>query len=131
MKLRIHNNSIRLRLSQTEVAQLALGRPIHQELNLGEKQVLQYALVPDQTEKTIQARFAGQKLEISAPLSLLTTWAKTEEISLKQLQEEGSMQETLILIEKDFQCLHQRPNEDESDNFPNPKTPEDYAKGLQ
>ncbi|MDN3690537.1 DUF7009 family protein [Cyclobacterium jeungdonense] len=130
MKLRIHKNAIRLRLSQSEVDQIALGRPIYEELNLGEKQVLQYALIPDQTLDSILARFSDQKLEIFVPLTLSTTWAKTDEVSLNQTQNEGTLQETLILIEKDFQCLHKRPNEDESDNFPNPKTPEDYSKSV-
>lgn len=130
MKLRIHKNTIRLRLSQSEVEQIALGHPLHEELNLGEMQVLGYSLIPDQAIDRILARITDQQLEVRVPKPLSTTWANTDEVTLRQLQHKGRSQETLVLIEKDFQCLHQRPDEDESDNFPNPKTPEDYSNGT-
>jgi hypothetical protein len=37
--------------------------------------------------------------------------------------DQGVSEDTIlkILIEKDFQCLHKRAGEDETDNFPNPR----------
>ena len=43
-------------------------------------------------------------------------WANSDRVSLVNKSENGIS----VLIEKDFQCLHKRPDEDESQNFPNP-----------
>ncbi|MBD3627808.1 hypothetical protein [Cyclobacterium sp.] len=128
MKLRINDNSIRLRLSQSEVSSIGQGLPLHQELKLGKEQVLIYSLIPGDFGKMPEARFLNQKLEVYLPAKLGEDWAKTDEISIRHVQNEGKDFECMLLIEKDFQCLHQRPDEDERDNFPNPKSLEDYQK---
>ncbi len=51
----------------------------------------------------------------------MLAWATTNQVSIRgeQQLEDGS---TLgILVEKDFQCLTEREDEDESDMFPNPQ----------
>ncbi len=126
MKLRISNNSIRLRLSQSDVEIIGQGQPVCESLTLGKEQVFHYSLLPCQKADAIQAKINAQKLEVTLPISLASKWASTDEVTLRHVQNQDSDLESIILIEKDFQCLHQRPDEDESDNFPNPKTLEDY-----
>lgn len=122
MKLRINDNAIRLRLTQSEVEQIGKGIPICQTLNLKTNREVNfgYNLIPLAKTQVINARYASNKLIITIPASLAKTWANTDKVTLKHVQDENTKNESLILIEKDFQCLHKRPDEDESDNFPNP-----------
>ncbi|SHN31400.1 hypothetical protein SAMN04488057_11924 [Cyclobacterium lianum] len=129
MKLRINNNSIRLRLTQSEVERIGKGYSLHQALKLGEDQVLTYALIPRDKLDSPKATFLNQHLEVYLPSALGKSWAGTDEVSIRHVQQEGTDRECLLLIEKDFQCLHKRPGEDERDNFPNPKSLEDYQNG--
>ncbi|QDH79222.1 hypothetical protein FKX85_09335 [Echinicola soli] len=129
MKLRINNNSIRLRLTQTEVQEVAAGKSVTEHLQLGNSETgLSYSLILDDSADDVKAFFVESHLKVIIPEELALDWASTEEISIKHVQHQGDIHENLILIEKDFQCLHKRPDEDESDNFPNPKSPEDYQK---
>lgn len=121
MKLRIHNNSIRLRLSQGEVKNVGDGKPVEEVLNLNKAESFGYRLALSTEADTMTASFSRNRLVITIPATLGKTWAATEQVSLRYIQDEHSASATLILIEKDFQCLHKRPDEDESDNFPNPQ----------
>src|SRR5690554_7792928 len=118
MKLRIHKNSIRVRLSQGEVGEISKGNPIHELVEIGgaESQDFGYHLFPTEGIAEIYAVYAQNQLDILFPLHQATDWAQSDTVSIS-----GPTDSRLaILIEKDFQCLHQRPGEDESNNFPNP-----------
>jgi hypothetical protein len=126
MKLRINNNSIRLRLTQSEVEEIGKGIAVCQTLNLYANKELNfgYSLIPLSKSEVINAQYTSNKLVITVPKSLATTWAGTDQVTLRHVQDKDTKSEVLILIEKDFQCLHKRPDEDESNNFPNPKATE-------
>ncbi|AGA78165.1 DUF7009 family protein [Echinicola vietnamensis] len=127
MKLRINNNAVRLRLTQTEVQQVAAGKSVSEHLYLGSKEMgLAYSLVVDREASEVKALFKNNHLNVIIPETLALDWASTDEVSIKHVQHQGEPYENILLIEKDFQCLHKRPDEDESDNFPNPKSLEDY-----
>ncbi|AWW31418.1 hypothetical protein DN752_15530 [Echinicola strongylocentroti] len=129
MKLRINNNSIRLRLSQSEVQEVASGNSVTEHLYLGSSEMgMQYSLILDASTDDVEAFFEDGHLKVILPEELALDWASTDEISIRHVQHQGKTHENILLIEKDFQCLHKRPDEDESDNFPNPKSPEDYQK---
>lgn len=118
MKLRIHKNSIRLRLSQIEVDEIGKGKSVTEELEMGDNPVhnFTYSLTPISQNSGISARFSQGKLSITFPIKTAEEWANSDLVSLSNKSTNG----VTILIEKDFQCLHKRPDEDESQNFPNP-----------
>ncbi|MEX2591257.1 MAG: hypothetical protein WD426_00690 [Anditalea sp.] len=118
MKLRIHKNSIRLRLSQIEVDEIAKGNPIHEMVEVGENKEnhFGYSLIPLEHIEEISAEYVLNKLDVTFPKKQAQEWASTEMVSVSN----GPDIKLNILIEKDFQCLHKRPEEDESQNFPNP-----------
>lgn len=118
MKLRIHKNSIRLRLSQIEVDEIARGHSIFEQVEIGDSPAhfFSYSLTPVAEYPDISAEFKQGKLGISLPEKMAEEWANSESVSLSSEAATGLS----ILIEKDFQCLHKRPGEDESQNFPNP-----------
>lgn len=118
MKLRIHKNSIRLRLSQIEVDEIGKGKAISEQLEMGDHPApnFSYSLTPITQNSGIAARFSQGKLIITLPITIAEEWANSDLVSITNQLPNG----TTILIEKDFQCLHKRPDEDESQNFPNP-----------
>ncbi|WPP49007.1 DUF7009 family protein [Catalinimonas niigatensis] len=122
MKLRIKGNSIRLRLTQTEVAAIGRGSAISETLSFGaQSPAFHYVLIADERVDSITARFIDHALQVLLPFAHAKLWADADQVSIEKdidLGEKGSLH---VLIEKDFQCLHQRPREDERDNFPNPK----------
>ena len=60
-------------------------------------------------------------MTVRLPETTVLAWATTDQVSIRgeQQLEDGA---TLgILVEKDFQCLTEREDEDESDMFPHPQ----------
>ena len=124
MKIRIRGDSIRLRLSQKEVAQISVGEKVQDitRFPLGTK--LSYGLDTSSNVKEIEAHFENQQIMIVMPRQQATAWASSGDVALKANLpiEKTSDDQLFILIEKDFQCLKTRENEkeDESDLFVNP-----------
>lgn len=121
MKLRIRQNTIRLRLKRGEVDQIASGKSIVEETHFPDS-VLTYRLDVSDDDK-FSTSFNDNKLVIGVPLSELTQWAKTDQVSIvaeQALEGSGALS---LLIEKDFSCLapgHHRPDEDDDDTYPHP-----------
>lgn len=122
MKLRIRENTIRLRLKRSEVDQLAAGKSIAEKTHFPGS-VLTYSLdVID--GGPVSASFDQGKLAVSLPMSDVQHWASTDEVSIVAEQSAGDAGALSLLIEKDFQCLapgHHRPDEDDVDTFPHPQ----------
>lgn len=121
MKIRIKGNSIRLRLSQSEVELFDREGIVKEETNFGnENPVFLYALVKNENSKNITAVFHLNEIRVIVPQILGNNWAKTDLVGINADMPIQNNQFLSILIEKDFQCLTVRNGEDETDNFPNP-----------
>lgn len=123
MKLRIHRNSIRLRLSQTDIAEFERTGLCSEELlftNSSLKYILKQAAEEDQLkEPTVDLQVNA--VIVTVPFVMGRKWVNSDEVGFhNKAHEHEDSQEISILVEKDFQCLHKRPMEDESDSFPNP-----------
>lgn len=117
MKLRIRGNSIRIRLTQSEVEELKNQKTIREEVELPDGHSLIYEL--KETYRFF-ASFTGNNLCIEIPLAQANDWYETEDLSIDHFIENPQGKKLRLLIEKDLQCLTDRPHEDESDAFPNP-----------
>jgi len=113
MKLRIQGNSLRLRLSQAEVAQLASGATVEEKVEFSPASPLIYAIEP--SDEPLSCEFSGDAIRILLPRDEARLWASSEEVGIY-----GVSAKVSIAIEKDFRCLHDRPGENEADSFPNP-----------
>ena len=111
MKLRIKGDTIRLRLTQSEVAALARGDAVVETTSL--PQMFIYTL--ETSGDTIGAAFDGGRMTVNVPQAIALRWAGTEEVSIRG--REGGVE---ILVEKDFACLVPREGEKDPDAFPNP-----------
>lgn len=118
MKLRIKGNTLRLRLTQTELDQLqSMGR-VEEATGFGPGRRLIYALASSEGLDALLATFESSELTVTMPARWVEEWATTDRVGFEGTQPVGDGAMLELLIEKDFQCLHQRP--DERDAFPHP-----------
>ena len=119
MKLRILDDSVRLRLSQTEVDHIAQGKAVHSHARFPDSCFLVYGLEPSAATE-IGATFRDNEITVRVPVEAARSWATTEQAALAAVVRiEGG--ELSILVEKDFECLDPRAGEEDQDSFPNPK----------
>ncbi len=116
MKLRIRENSVRLRLTKSEVTEFAEKGLVQNQTDFGKGQLFMYALQSSASAESVQATFADGRIEVVVPKGLADNWTATDEVGISS-SETGLK----IMIEKDFVCLTVREGEDESDAFPHPK----------
>lgn len=123
MKLRIKGNSIRLRLSQADVAEFAKNGKVEERTEFGGlSQSFVYSIAAETGAEKISAHYENGRISITVPQAVAENWRQTEETGISGEQELPAGKTLRILIEKDFACLAPRAGEDETDNFPHPKS---------
>lgn len=121
MKLRIKGNSIRLRLTQMEVAEFGQGKAVKEVVPFGSLfPSLSYIIDSNADIDKINVRYLDHQLMITLPQIQAQQWAFSNLVGIEDQVNFDNGDVLHILIEKDFQCLHKRPEEDESDHFLNP-----------
>lgn len=114
MKLRLHENSIRVRMNQNEVAALAEAGRVEDAV-VFEDGALAYVVETSAHASTPRATFQGSVIRIELPAKEAEQWARTDQIGISGER---------ILVEKDFRCLHDL-SETDPDAFPNPLATQD------
>ena len=122
MKLRVLDNSIRLRLTRGEVTAIGDDSVVRGRVRFAGNNTFVYMLESAPTTVRPEAHVSNNVLTVRVPQVDIRRWARSEEISIQseQLLDDGD--HLKILIEKDFHCLSPREGEDESDMFPHPET---------
>jgi hypothetical protein len=122
MKLRVKNNSVRLRLTQSEVARLAETGIVEEAIEFGiePSHRLIYRLKVASDAERLSAGFENNRITIFVPKQQAEEWIETSQVGIKAEQNIGEGKTLRLLIEKDFACLEQREGEDERDAFPHP-----------
>ena len=112
MKIRIKNDSLRFRLTRSEVERFAHEGVVAEKVHIG-----------DETLTYVLQRFAGPALTatlknniitMNVPEAVADDWAATNQVGF-----ECKGEPLYLLVEKDFTCLD-NVEEDQSDNYPNP-----------
>lgn len=119
MKLRILDNSIRLRLTQSEVDTAKADGLVRGRVQFAGSNTFDYVLESSPATVKPEAHISNNVLTVRVPKMDIEQWAASQQVSIRsdQLLDDG--EQLRILIEKDFQCLAPR-DEDESDMFPHP-----------
>ncbi len=112
MKIRIKGNSLRYRLSMTDVAQFDREGYIEEVVDFGSTR-LTYALQKG-ANSSLEAEFANSKIVVFIPSAQADEWAKTGQVGFDHRHSR-----LYLLVEKDFKCIDNT-SEDQSDNYPNP-----------
>ena len=120
MKIRIKGNTLRLRLSKTDLHTLAQNNTVTEKTSFGINELV-YELKPVHTSDALSASFENNKISILIPAQFSTSWNKNEIVNIDAKQNIGNGETLYILVEKDFQCLD-KTTEDQTDYFINPNT---------
>ena len=120
MKLRIRDNSIRLRLTRGEVDTLRDDGLVKSRTGFPSGRDFQDVLESSPASVTPGAFFSENVITVRLPETAVLAWANSEQVSIKgeQLLDDG--EKLAVLVEKDFACLAPRQDEDESDMYPHP-----------
>ncbi len=113
MKLRIKGNTVRLRLTRTEVSEIGEGRAVREVTEFSPTSKLIYS-VQSSTSAVVEAQFSHNCLWVNIPHEMSQAWAVSNEVGI-----EAEQDQLKIIIEKDFACLSPRGEED-SDTFEHP-----------
>ena len=120
VKLRIFDDSIRFRLTRSEVARIARGAAVESTCRFPGGERLVYALCISDGRK-LDARMRDGRVEIAIPRARAMKWARSNAVALRgESRANGVFR---MLIEKDFECIVPRDGdvEDPADLYPNPK----------
>jgi hypothetical protein len=116
MKLRIRGNTLRYRLTQGEVAALAEGRAVVEEVVFGEGRFT-YEIVAGKGAPGMDVHASAWRISVVIPGELARAWGESEEVGLS-----ADANGIKLVVEKDFACLKPRAGEEDADAFPNPGT---------
>jgi hypothetical protein len=112
MKIRIKDNSIRFRLTQSEVTELGENGIISSFTEFVDRPFI-YA-VEKTNDQDLSAVFIENKMVMKIPAEMVEELVKTDKVGFN-----GQTGKVQLLIEKDFVCIDNT-IEDQSDNYPNP-----------
>jgi hypothetical protein len=125
MKLRLRGNSVRIRLTQTEVKGLDHNGAWEETVVFGPTAMHRFVYRVETTpalRPSVSMSVSGFETLVTAalPVKQVREWAGGNEVGI-YFEESWGLK---IVIEKDFRCLDEKRDEDESDNFDNPNTVE-------
>ena len=119
MKLRIKGNSIRLRLTKTEIANFGKHGFLEERTEFINGVSFGYTLQTRPGIVQLEAAFSENRISVFVPEIITRQWTTTDIVGFENKMDIGNSKQLFILIEKDFVCLDNT-FEDQSDNFPNP-----------
>ena len=121
MKLRIRDNSVRLRLMRGEVDALQECGEVFASTSFPGSRKLHYRIESSPASVRAAAFFSDNTLTVRLPEAEVVAWATTDQVSIHDEQTLDDGECLQILVEKDFVCLTTREGEDESDMYPHPE----------
>src|ERR1700730_16276942 len=95
MKLRFNRNSVRLRLSQSEVARLAATGKVEETITFPLGRKLSYSI---ESGTRGAATLDGSNIRVLLPADLSKAWIESDQTGI-----EGGTESLRVLVEKDFQ----------------------------
>ena len=121
MKLRIKGNSLRFRISPSEMTRLLQSGRIEETIWFGggDNGSLTYALEHSAQAQAMTVRYVPGEVTVVVTSHEAHRWAEAQDVGL--YGETGTSHGRLeIAVEKDFACLD-KDDEANADTFPNPK----------
>ena len=121
MKLRIKGNSLRLRVSRSELAQFQAGGRIEETIHFtaAADATLTYALESALRSSPVSVRYGPREVTVILSPDRARIWGAEDEVGVYTTLDMGPAGSLEVVVEKDFACLD-RSDEDNSDAFANP-----------
>lgn len=120
VKIRIRDNSIRLRLSKGEVEAMRETGVVTSITGFPGGRYFKYSLESSPASVNPAAFYSDNEIKIRLPETMVLAWVTTEQVSIEGEQVLDDGEKLSILVEKDFACLAPREGEDESDMYVHP-----------
>ena len=120
MKLRIKGNSVRIRITKTEVQTLADTGYLQEQTSFGDSK-LTYAVKAHNDAGSLSAMMHNNTITMYVPEAFTKEWANNEVVGLNNKMQIDNDTTLSLLLEKDFVCLDDT-DEDQADNYENPKS---------
>lgn len=121
MKLRIRDNSIRLRLTRSEVELVRNDGLVRGRVPFAGRNNFDYVLESSPATVKPEAHISNNVLTVRIPEAEIISWSDSNEVSISASQILDGGDQLNILVEKDFACLAPREGEDEADMYPHPE----------
>jgi hypothetical protein len=112
MKIRIKGNSLRYRLTKSDVYRLAQEGYLEDQTDFGGRALIY--VIQKTNGKELSAFFNDNVICLQIPGKMINELDSTDRVGFEGM--EGNLH---LLVEKDFTCLDDV-DEDQSDNYPNP-----------
>ncbi len=125
VKLRVRDNSIRLRLTRSEVELVRADGLVRGRVPLAGANNFDYVLESSPATIKPEAHISNNVLTVRVPEAEILRWSGSDEVSISATQKLADGVELGILVEKDFACLTPREGEDETDMYPHPMAGEE------
>jgi hypothetical protein len=121
MKLRIKGNSLRLRVSRSELARFQAGDRIEETIHFtaAPDATLTYALESALKSSPVTVRYGPREVTVVLSRDRARMWAAPSEVGVYTTLDVGPAGSLEVVIEKDFACLDGS-DEDNCDTFANP-----------
>jgi len=121
MKLRIKGNSLRLRVSRSELARLLDGDRIEETIHFtaAPEAKLTYALDSAVQSAPVTVEYGPQTVTVILSEDQAHVWSSESEVGVYGEMDIGDAGLLEVVVEKDFGCLD-RSDEDNVDTFANP-----------
>ena len=120
MKIRIQRNSVRFRLSKTDIDKLEKTGFLKEETAFANAR-FGYAISRSTVDEALSAVFEDGTIVMIMPESMISGWAANDIVGFNATMQINENETLHLLVEKDFKCLD-NVTEDQSDNYENPKT---------
>ncbi|WP_422858446.1 DUF7009 family protein [Flagellimonas sp. S174] len=119
MKIRIKGNTVRFRLTKSEVQKLCETGEVEERTEFDES-FFSYSVIASDEQEALHASFSEGRIMLHISNVLLRHWDTNEKVGFYHNQLLANGRELILTLEKDFVCMDQTA-EDQSDNYPNPK----------
>jgi hypothetical protein len=126
MKLRLRGNSLRLRLTKSEVDQLARTGTVTEQVRFSPSQLFSYTLRALSEQIPLRASFDQQTVIVELSKPAVEAWAAADTVGIHGRHPTGDSEALAISIEKDFACLERRSSGEDHDSYPNPLATEKH-----
>jgi len=121
MKLRLHEDSLRLRLSPAEVGELNCAGRVSHTTSFAGGNNLTYSIQSSVKVAEIRATFQSGEITVEVPQPMVAHWAAGDDVGISAKQPLENGRALKIMIEKDFYCLDPAINDPDTALYPNPK----------
>jgi hypothetical protein len=121
MKVRISGNSLRFRVSRSDLASLQSGKRVQTTIHFAPQPDANFTYVLERsvTVQSIAVRYLPGEVTAILPTAQADLWSATDQVGIYETLNIGNAETLDLIIEKDFACIDGSDAQN-VDTFPNP-----------